>query len=285
MRIKETMMAGLNSWLSPNVMHALGWALIHSLWQCLALAAAAAVLMAVSSRPSVRYVLGVGALAAMLAMPVATLFVLVRAPAHAVPVAGLPQAAAPFTQGPAAVLHSVTPLLSAEEGAKKAPEASPVVRALEANRFASPNILPWLVAAWLSGVVFFSLRFAGGFLLLENMRRRQSAVPNAGLLALCHEVQRQLGLDRAIRYLECGWLQAPAVIGWLRPIVLLPIAAITGLSEVQLRAVITHELAHIRRFDTFVRSVPGAGGNLALLSPRGVVAEQAHPRRARVVLR
>ncbi len=65
-------------------------------------------------------------------------------------------------------------------------------------------------------------------------------------------VAGQLGLNRAIRYLECGWLQAPGVIGWIRPIVLLPVAALTGLSEAQLRAVIAHELAHIRRHDFFV---------------------------------
>jgi hypothetical protein len=48
---------------------------------------------------------------------------------------------------------------------------------------------------------------------------------------------------------ECDWLQAPAVIGWLRPVLLLPVTALTGLSQDQLRAVIAHELAHIRRLD------------------------------------
>ena len=39
-------MTGLNSWLSPAVMEPIGWALIHSLWQCAALAALAALTMA-----------------------------------------------------------------------------------------------------------------------------------------------------------------------------------------------------------------------------------------------
>jgi len=38
-------------------MHALGWALIHSLWQCVGLAALAAILMACSRRPSIRYLI------------------------------------------------------------------------------------------------------------------------------------------------------------------------------------------------------------------------------------
>jgi hypothetical protein len=108
------------------------------------------------------------------------------------------------------------------------------------------------VEAWLFGVVFFSLRSAGGFLLLERERSKHSIAPSARVLAMCQKVQRQLGLDRTIRYCECLWLQAPAVVGWFRPIVLLPVTTLTGLSEEQLQSVIAHELAHIQRFDPFV---------------------------------
>src|ERR1700760_1478165 len=78
MRIKETTMARLNSWLSPDVLHALGWALVHSLWQCLAVAALAAALMAFLRLSSLRYLIAVGALALMLAAPVVTFFLLLK---------------------------------------------------------------------------------------------------------------------------------------------------------------------------------------------------------------
>ena len=118
----------------------------------------------------------------------------------------------------------------------------------------SPRLdaIPWLVEAWLFGVAFFSLRSAGGFLLLERERRRQSSILPARVLEVCYKLQDQLGIRRAIQYCECKWLQAPAVVGWFRPIVFLPVSALTGLSEDQLQAVIAHELAHIRRFDAFV---------------------------------
>jgi hypothetical protein len=61
-----------------------------------------------------------------------------------------------------------------------------------------------------------------------------------------------MGLDRVIQYCECHRLDAPAVLGWFRPVVLLPVRALTGLTEEQIEAVIAHELAHIRRFDCFV---------------------------------
>jgi hypothetical protein len=61
-----------------------------------------------------------------------------------------------------------------------------------------------------------------------------------------------MGLHRVIRYCESLQLDVPAVIGWLRPVVLLPLSALSGLSETQLEAVIAHELAHVRRYDAFV---------------------------------
>ena len=48
------------------------------------------------------------------------------------------------------------------------------------------DALPWLVEAWLLGVAFFSLRSAGGFLLLERERRRQSTVVSARVLEICY---------------------------------------------------------------------------------------------------
>src|SRR5580698_1203856 len=218
------------NWLSAGVMHALGWTLLHFLWQGTAIAALAAVLMSVCRRASSRYVLAVAALALMLVAPVGTFFLVIPSAgasvANSLSVADMrPMATGNVVFGAASSASHLSPSL---------------------------NALPWLVEAWLFGVAFFSLRSAGGFLLLERERRKQSITPSARVLAMCQRVQLRLGLNRTIRYCECLWLQAPAVIGWFRPIVLLPVTALTGLSEEQLQSVIAHELAHIQRLDPFV---------------------------------
>jgi len=222
-------MTTLSNWLSPSAMHSLGWTLLHFLWQGTAVAALAAVLMTFCRNASTRYALAVCGLVLMLAAPVATFFFLTssRQALHAESTAAEPRAA---------VVNNV-----ATESSSGLSRLSP-----------SLDALPWLVEAWLLGVAFFSLRSAGGFVLLERERRKQSTAVSARVLAICQTLQRQLGLNRAIRYCECAWLQAPAVIGWLRPIVLLPVTAITGLSEDQLQSIIVHELAHIQRLDPFV---------------------------------
>jgi beta-lactamase regulating signal transducer with metallopeptidase domain len=227
-------MARLFSGLSPDAMHALGWALIHSVWQGAGLAALAAIAMAFCRRPALRHLIGVIALALTLAAPVATFFVLKDAPVQ--------------MAGPTPVV-SVAPL-----PAHMVATASPatILRDVSEGPLLPPNILPWLVDAWLIGVAFFSLRFAGGFLLLEHKRRKHGGSPAPRLMALCRQVQQRLGVTAAIRYLECAWLETPAVIGWLRPTLLLPVFLITSLSEDQIRAVIAHELAHIRRHDWLV---------------------------------
>ena len=221
--------------LSPTAMQSLAWALLHFLWQGTALAALGAVLMALSRRARVRYLVGVTFLVLMLIAPIATCVLSWQ------PYSSLAERSQPVA--------SALTKASAKHQAIASPASS---AATPSSVESSLGAVPWLVEAWLLGVAFFSLRSAGGFLLLERERRKQSTVVGIRLLEICHRLQDQLGITRAIRYCECAWLQAPAVIGWFRPVVFLPVTALTGLSEEQLEVVVAHELAHIQRFDPFV---------------------------------
>ena len=229
-------MSLMNS-LPPTVMRSLGWALLHFLWQGTALAAVGAAAMALCRRAAVRYAIGVAALTLMLLAPLATFTF--------------------YSQGHSGVADAAksSPLVAASwpraRGGVAASGSTPA-SSIERIALSSSDALPWLVEAWLLGVAFFSLRSAGGFLLLERERRRQSSVVSPRVLEICYELQDRIGLTRAISYCECKWLQAPAVIGWFRPVVFLPVTALTGLSEDQLESVIAHELAHIQRLDPFV---------------------------------
>jgi len=251
-------MNGLMSWISPNAMHALGWALLHFLWEGTALAALAAAAMALSRRTSARYLVGVATLVLMLIAPVATFLFYSQ-----------PHSAIAETANSSRLVAGAWPI--AKNSAARVASSAP-----------SLDAIPWLVQAWLLGVAFFSLRTAGGFLLLERERRRQSSVVSARVLEICYTLQDRLGLERAIQYCECKWLQAPAVIGWFRPIVFLPASALTGLSEDQLQAVIAHELAHIRRFDPFVNVFQVAVETLLFYHPavwwlnKSIRAEREH---------
>ena len=227
-------MTNLAYGISPQLLQAFGWTLLHFVWQGAALAALFAVANTVCRRATSRYALAVITLALMMAAPVITFRSLTR---QTVP-AGTFGARGPFAS-------AVKPVQGVSVSAR--PSApTPEIPA------GQPAAMLWFVEAWFLGVVLLSLRTAGGLVLIERMRRKEIRPVARELFEKCLVLQRRMGLDRVIRYCECLRLEAPAVLGWFRPVVLLPARALTGLSEEQIEMVIAHELAHIRRLDGFV---------------------------------
>ena len=233
-------------WFTPDVLRTFGLSLLHFLWQGAALAVLAAAAIALARKASTRYAIAIIALIAMVAAPVVTYFVLHRSEPT---LSASPQTAFP-------VITQVASL-----AARRA------IATTTAPHFLSGGLPTVFVELWFIGVLLFSLRTAGGFFLVARLRRRDSKPMNFELLALCREMQNRLGITRAIRYCESLHLDAPAVVGWFRPVVLLPLRALTGLTELQLRAVIAHELAHIRRLDAFFNLFQVAAETLLFYHP------------------
>jgi beta-lactamase regulating signal transducer with metallopeptidase domain/sporulation protein YlmC with PRC-barrel domain/uncharacterized protein YnzC (UPF0291/DUF896 family) len=228
-------MTNLLSIFAPETLRTLGWSLLHFVWQGFALVAIASIAMTLFRRASARYIVGVLTLVAMLASVAITFVLLLNS-----------QSAMRATEAAA------TPVVVFVERTILSQPAQPMINGAPAAKSLSQQALPLLVEFWLAGVLFFSLRTAGSLIYLERLRRAASVSVGPALLAKCRGLQARLGLNRVIQFCECRWLDAPAVIGWFKPIVLLPVRALTGLTEDQIEAVIAHELAHIRRFDSFV---------------------------------
>jgi len=234
-------------WLSPEVTRALGWALLHFLWQGLALAALLSAVMALCRTAAMRYALAVGTLGLMVAAPTATFLSL------------LPSDSGAKSNPAAGMAREIVP-----QGATAASASTPRVMRTDARAAGS---LLWVVEVWFGGVFLFCMRTAWGLLALQRLRRKTIVPLSEYLREKCDALQRRLGLTRVIRYCENRLLDTPAVIGWFRPMVLLPMTALTGLSETQLEAVIVHELAHIKRLDCFVNLFQVAAEALLFYHP------------------
>jgi beta-lactamase regulating signal transducer with metallopeptidase domain len=221
---------------TPDLMNALGWSLLHFLWQGAAIAALAGALMFVFRKPATRYLLGIAALALMIASFGTTLSSL-YAPDDAFSAARAPAAALASPQD--AIATPLVAMLS---------ESQAAIVSDTVPSFAQT----WVARIWLAGVFLLALRIAFGLLWLEHLRRRSLVSLSPALVARFQALQERVGISRAIRYCECRLVGVPAVIGFFRPIVLLPVRALTGLSPEQLDAVIAHELGHIKRFDVLV---------------------------------
>ena len=63
------------------------------------------------------------------------------------------------------------------------------------------------------------------------------------------ELRGLLRVTRSLRIVEAAEGFGPAVFGLVRPVLALPILMMTGLPPEVVRAVLAHELAHIRRHD------------------------------------
>jgi beta-lactamase regulating signal transducer with metallopeptidase domain len=220
--------------VSPDFLNALAWSLVHFLWQGAAIAALAAVVMIVFKSPQARYLIGIGALALMLTSFAVTFGVL---------------------RGSTGNGAEMSPLLPAHVAATAwMPDDSAPLSSVEMPVAAERDFL-WVARAWLVGVFALALRIAFGLLVLEQLRRRRLVELPEPLVARCRALQRRVGIRRIIRYCECQVVRVPAVIGFFRPIVLIPVRALTGLSQEQLEAVVAHELGHIKRFDVAVNFI------------------------------
>jgi type II secretory pathway component GspD/PulD (secretin)/beta-lactamase regulating signal transducer with metallopeptidase domain len=232
------------NWSSPDLMPAAGWTLVHFLWQGLAIAIvfAAALRLLRHSQANHRYLAGCFALVLMAAAPLITLSLLL--PHNSARPAATSMRFEPVpveTAGaPMPMVVSQTPLVVTAK-----PEPQPVKLSVRLEAF-----FPWLVAGWITGVCLFSCRLFAGWLQICRLRRR--TIQALDWSDRFTEIARKLGVSRSIGLLQSALVEVPTVIGWLRPVVLLPVSCVTGLSPGQLEAVIAHELAHIRRHDYLV---------------------------------
>ena len=221
--------------------------------------------MSLVRRASAKYLVGVAMLAAMVAAPAVTFLVLEQRHEAAAAVAGFGGMAG---AGRALIYGGTSHVVNAASAANAANAAKLLFGAgTSAAETESSIYLLWFVEAWFLGVVLLSLRPAAGFFLIERLRLKKGNAVAGALRARCLELQRRLGLNRVVRYCESLQLEAPAVAGWFRPVVLLPVSALTGLTAQQLDAVIAHELAHVKRLDSFVNLFQIAAETLLFYHP------------------
>jgi beta-lactamase regulating signal transducer with metallopeptidase domain len=112
--------------------------------------------------------------------------------------------------------------------------------------------LPWLVLAWFTGAVVLLIRQAGGSFFAARLRSNASPPAPHHLQDALNRIAVQLGVAYPVRLLVSSMVEVPVVVGWFRPVVLMPIGALTGLAPEYIEALLAHELAHIRRHDYLV---------------------------------
>jgi len=271
-------------------MDRVGWTLVHSAWQTAVIAAVYALLsFALPGRSAnARYLIGCLALTAMVVVPAVT-FLLDPVASHGriATASSSPQMESIPLARPAAplIVESTAPAdanLTRDRGESNNPQtivdiepASALDHETSQPRITSPNpwrqrlqsALPMITATWLLGVVLLSLRPAFGLWTVRRLRRRGLAQLPDEIRRLGERLTQQLHVRSAVQFVESALVCVPTVIGYFRPVILLPASAVTGLTRDELELVLAHELAHIRRHDYLVNLCQTAIESLLFYHP------------------
>jgi beta-lactamase regulating signal transducer with metallopeptidase domain len=111
-----------------------------------------------------------------------------------------------------------------------------------------------LSGAWALGCSAMILRLTLGFSHLRRLVRRAEALTEPWLTQL-EQLRERVGVRQRVMLLGSNEIDAPLMLGWVRPVILMPIAALSSLPAAYLEALIVHELGHIRRRDFLVNAV------------------------------
>jgi beta-lactamase regulating signal transducer with metallopeptidase domain len=230
-------MSFLESTGSGLLVTALGWSLVHFIWQGTLIATVLGVILYGLRRrdANTRYLACCAGMALMTLVPVATFAALLGGQA-------------------APVVSAVPGLLPLEAGASAT-----------WNRLA--ELLPQLTALWIAGVCLGQLRFLFHWVNAQRIKTRGGHRAPEPCVRCIVDLRERLGIRRTVRIFESGLAAVPMLIGWLRPVILVPAGAVTGLSPQQLRAVLAHELAHVRRHDYLVNFLQAIFESLLFYHP------------------
>lgn len=224
--------------LADNLKFSLGWTLLHTLWQgVLILILTRIALLAIDkNKSSARYFIVCTALFVLTISCIATFFYM------SIQTIALGQATT-YTNEPVQLFLSNSPItLDANFDLW-----STFVMQINSH-------MPLLVSAWLMGVIFFSIRFFGGLIYIQHLKNKIIRV-NDEWADRVNSLAERIGLSRMVTLAESIHINKPMVLGYVKPMVLVPIGLLTSLPTSQIEAILLHELYHIKRHDFLINLI------------------------------
>jgi bla regulator protein BlaR1 len=130
--------------------------------------------------------------------------------------------------------------------------ASGFIRSIQSITDAISGRFPFLITIWLMGVFIISARMTGGVYLMQRLRKSCLYEIPAELQKRFMNLIRIMNIHKRASIRGSSLITVPSVVGYFKPLILLPLCMITQMPVDQLEALLAHELAHIRRHDYLV---------------------------------
>lgn len=129
------------------------------------------------------------------------------------------------------------------------------------------HYFPIIVVLYIIGILLQLFIIAKGYYQLSILKKESlSVIPEDWKLIFQH-IKSSLGIQKDIRFDLSAIVNVPLVIGYLKPVVLFPIALVNQLDHDQVEAILIHELSHIRRNDFLLNLIKTAIETLLFYNP------------------
>ena len=232
-------------WLiGDRVMQSVCWTLLHSLWQGLLAAIIAAIIIMLTrkSAPAIRYNLLAGLFLLFIATTGTTLM-------HQLLL---------VNKNP---VDRVEMPLSNISGNMYYTAGDDIISTTPGTNYLD-NLVGYfndnsslIVTIWFIIFIAKLLRILSNIGYVQRIRHHKTSEPALYWQGKITELALTLGMTRSIQLLESAIVKAPVVIGFLKPVILLPFGLLSNIPPEQVEAILLHELAHVRRKDYLVNLV------------------------------
>lgn len=222
----------LNDWISENLLYALGWTLVHSIWQLIVASVVFWILLRLFKRrsPSFNYRIGLGALGVSLLLSCGT-FIYELSSFESTSLAEKVAFSQVAYQDLSLWSSSLEPALLTN-----------------ASNWIDPQ-LPLLVNFWFLGALLFLFRLFNNLSEIRTLRKSSTESADFEIEKKLYRLMGKMEIDRKVSLYLTSFGTGPITFGFVKPVILIPAALVFQLSSNQLEAIIAHELAHVKRND------------------------------------
>lgn len=120
---------------------------------------------------------------------------------------------------------------------------------------------------YLSLLIFPSYKLVRNWQFVQKIKKQGLRKAELNFRLFVQKISGQLGIRHKVGVYISDLVRSPLTVGYLKPIILLPVAALSNLTAQQVEAILLHELSHIRRYDYLVNLMMSLFSTLLYFNP------------------
>ncbi|MES2822071.1 MAG: M56 family metallopeptidase [Pseudomonadota bacterium] len=216
--------------MSNEISYAIGWTIIHSLWQSTLIALIIAISYAFTKKASAatRYwINGLGLLSCFIASCIT--FYINYHESVSIEIVNTQSITGISANSSPAYVQTISDII---------------------NQYINQITMVWLI-----GFALYICKYLADFFYCQHIKNHRYKNPNQQYQQLFNELKASLGITRHVQLRLSELVDIPCVIGHFKPVILLPASLVSGLSMQQIEMILLHELGHVRRNDYFISSL------------------------------